>query len=59
MILTCLSVSGFRNLAEQHLQFFPHVNIISGPNGQGKILLTFAPSKNYAAVKAIEIVDEL
>jgi hypothetical protein len=29
------------------------------PNGQGKILLTFAPSKNYAAVKAIEIVDEL
>jgi len=36
MILTCLSVSGFRNLVEQHLQFLPHINIISGPNGQGK-----------------------
>jgi DNA replication and repair protein RecF len=36
MILTCLSVSGFRNLAQQSLQFFPHINIISGPNGQGK-----------------------
>ena len=36
MILTCLSVSGFRNLAEQSLQFVPHINIISGPNGQGK-----------------------
>jgi Malectin domain len=28
------------------------------PNGQGKILLTFSPTKNYAAVKAIQIVDE-
>jgi len=36
MILTCLSVSGFRNLAEQSLQFCPQVNIIAGPNGQGK-----------------------
>jgi hypothetical protein len=29
------------------------------PNGQGKIQLTFSPAKNYAAVKAIQIVDEL
>jgi len=36
MILTCLSVSGFRNLAEQCLQFCPQINIIAGPNGQGK-----------------------
>lgn len=28
------------------------------PNGQGKILLTFSPTKNYAAVKAIQIIDE-
>lgn len=28
------------------------------PNGQGKILLTFTPTKNYAAVKAIQVVDE-
>ncbi len=28
------------------------------PNGQGKILLTFSPTKNYAAVKAIQILDE-
>lgn len=28
------------------------------PNGQGKILLTFSPTKNYAAVKAIQIVDD-
>ena len=36
MILTCLSVSGFRNLAEQCLQFCHQINIIAGPNGQGK-----------------------
>lgn len=28
------------------------------PNGQGKILLSFSPNKNYATVKAIQIVDE-
>ena len=28
------------------------------PNGQGKILLTFTPIKNYASVKAIEVVGE-
>ena len=27
-------------------------------NGQGKILLTFSPTRNYAAVKAIQIIDE-
>ena len=36
MILTSLSVSGFRNLAEQSLRFVPQINIISGSNGQGK-----------------------
>ncbi len=36
MILTCLSVSDFRNLAEQRLQFSYQTNIITGPNGQGK-----------------------
>jgi Malectin domain len=29
------------------------------PNGQGKILITFSPTRNYAAVKAIQVVDEL
>lgn len=28
------------------------------PNGQGKILISFSPIKNYASVKAIEIIDE-
>jgi hypothetical protein len=28
------------------------------PNGQGKILLSFSPTKNYAAVKAIQVVEE-
>jgi len=36
MILSCLSVSGFRNLGDLCLQFSPHINIIAGPNGQGK-----------------------
>ena len=36
MILTRLSVLGFRNLAEQQLSFSPKVNIIAGANGQGK-----------------------
>jgi len=28
------------------------------PNGQGKLLVSFSPVHNYAAVKAIEVVDE-
>ena len=28
------------------------------PNGQGKIMLTFSPARNYATVKAIQVVDE-
>jgi hypothetical protein len=28
------------------------------PNGQGKIVIWFSPSRNYAAVKAIEVLDE-
>lgn len=36
MILARLSVSGFRNLVEQSLEFCPRINIIAGPNGQGK-----------------------
>ncbi|MBM3801431.1 MAG: DNA replication/repair protein RecF [Acidimicrobiia bacterium] len=36
MILNCLTVSGFRNLAEQSLPFSPQLNIIAGSNGQGK-----------------------
>ena len=28
------------------------------PNGQGKILLSFSPSRNYASVKAIEVISE-
>ncbi|TET23279.1 MAG: DNA replication and repair protein RecF [Candidatus Stahlbacteria bacterium] len=31
-----ISVSGFRNLAEQGLEFDPRANIIFGPNGSGK-----------------------
>jgi hypothetical protein len=28
------------------------------PNGQGKLLLAFTPTRNYAEVRAIEVVDE-
>ena len=28
------------------------------PNGQGKLLLSFSPSVNYAEVRAIEVIDE-
>ena len=28
------------------------------PNGQGKLLLSFAPKVNYAEVRAIEVIDE-
>lgn len=28
------------------------------PNGQGKLLLSFSPSANYAEVRAIEVLDE-
>lgn len=28
------------------------------PNGQGKLLLSFSPSANYAEVRAIEVIDE-
>ena len=28
------------------------------PNGQGKLLLTFSPTINYAEVRAIEVIDE-
>jgi hypothetical protein len=28
------------------------------PNGQGKLLLSFAPETNYAEVRAIEVIDE-
>ena len=28
------------------------------PNGQGKLLLSFSPEKNYAEVRAIEVIDE-
>jgi hypothetical protein len=28
------------------------------PNAQGKLVLTFAPVRNYAMVNAIEVVDE-
>ena len=28
------------------------------PNGQGKLLLSFSPKANYAAIRAIEVIDE-
>ncbi len=28
------------------------------PNGQGKLLLSFSPKLNYAAIRAIEVIDE-
>ena len=28
------------------------------PNGPGKLLLSFVPSKNYANISALEIIDE-
>ena len=28
------------------------------PNGQGKLLLSFSPSVDYAEIRAIEVIDE-
>jgi hypothetical protein len=41
---------GFRPL----LRTFHHLH----PNGQGKLLLSFSPTVNYAEVRAIEVIDE-
>ena len=40
--------------------FRPVVREFSGlhPNGQGKLLLSFSPTVNYAEVRAIEVIDE-
>jgi len=40
--------------------FLPVVRTFHGlrPNGQGKLLISFSPSVNYAEVRAIEVVDE-
>jgi hypothetical protein len=40
--------------------FRPLVRTFRGlqPNGQGKLLLSFSPSVNYAEVRAIEVLDE-
>jgi hypothetical protein len=40
--------------------FRPVVRAFHGlhPNGQGKLLLSFSPSVNYAEVRAIEVLDE-
>ena len=40
--------------------FRPVVRTFHGlrPNGQGKLLLSFSPSVNYAEVRAIEVIDE-
>jgi len=41
-------------------EFRPVVRAFHGvhPNGQGKLLLSFSPSVNYAEVRAIEVLDE-
>lgn len=40
--------------------FRPVVRTFTGlhPNGQGKLLLSFTPTVNYAEVRAIEVIDE-
>ncbi len=40
--------------------FLPVIREFHGlhPNGQGKLLLSFSPSVNYAEVRAIEVIDE-
>jgi hypothetical protein len=40
--------------------FKTEVRVFHGlhPNGQGKLLLTFSPTVNYAEVRAIEVLDE-
>jgi len=40
--------------------FRPVVRTFQGlhPNGLGKLLLTFSPKKNYAEVRAVEVLDE-
>jgi hypothetical protein len=38
----------------QYVKTFEHLE----PNAQGKLLLSFVPSKNYAMVSAIEVLDE-
>jgi len=40
--------------------FIPVIRTFSGlhPNGQGKLLLSFSPSVDYAEIRAIEVIDD-
>ena len=52
-------LEGFDILNEaKPFQAVTHVFHNLQPNGQGKLLLSFSPVTNYAAIKAIEVTDE-
>lgn len=61
--VTCNGVSLLHNFDINHVAgepFKPVIREFHGlhPNGQGKLLLSFSPSVNYAEVRAIEVIDE-
>jgi hypothetical protein len=61
--VTCNGVSLLKNLDINQAAggpFKPLIREFHGlhPNGQGKLLISFSPSVNYAEVRAIEVIDE-
>lgn len=62
MYLKHLRVSGFRNLAEQSIDFSPGITFISGKNGEGKTNLleaiyVLSLSKSYRTSKRQELIQ--
>lgn len=61
--VTCNGISLLQNFDINQAAggpFKPLVREFHGlhPNGQGKLLISFSPSANYAEVRAIEVIDE-
>jgi hypothetical protein len=61
--VNCNGISLLRNFDINQVAggpFKPVIREFHGlhPNGQGKLLLSFSPSMNYAEVRAIEVIDE-
>jgi hypothetical protein len=54
LLLRDFKVQYKRGLGEGQVKTFTHLQ----PNAQGKLILSFVPSQNYALVNSIEVVDE-
>ena len=58
----CNGIALLRNF-DMYKEVGPRQQIVKSfhglqPNGQGKLLLSFVPRKNYANISAIEVIDE-